>query len=71
VVIVLTKISIVLLYLRIFPRSVSNRFTYTCWAVVAGLTSYGLVFIIYFAFECRPSKSKHVLHTHELILTIK
>jgi hypothetical protein len=44
---------------RIFPKSVSNRFTYTCWAVVAGLTGYGLAFIVYFAFECRPSKSRH------------
>jgi len=54
VVIVLTKISIVLLYLRIFPKEVSNRFTYTCWAVIAGLTGYGIAFIVYFAFECRP-----------------
>lgn len=53
-VIVLTKISIVLLYLRIFPKKVSNRFAYTCWAVIAGLASYGVSFIIYFAFECRP-----------------
>jgi hypothetical protein len=53
-VIILTKISIVLLYLRIFPKSISNRFTYICWAVVAGLTSYGLAFIVYFACECRP-----------------
>jgi hypothetical protein len=54
VVIILTKISIVLLYLRIFPKSISDRFTYTCWAVIAGLTSYGLAFIVYFACECRP-----------------
>jgi hypothetical protein len=55
VVIVLTKTSIVLLYLRIFPKNISNRsFTHACWAVIAGLTSYGLAFIVYFAFECRP-----------------
>ena len=53
-VIILTKISIVLLYLRIFPKEVSKRFQYISWAVIAGLVVYGLGFIIYFGVECKP-----------------
>lgn len=54
VVIVATKISIVLLYLRIFPKEVSKRFQQTSWAVIAGLLAYGIGFCIYFAVQCRP-----------------
>jgi len=50
----MTKISIVLLYLRIFPKEISRRFTYISWAVIAALIVYGLAFIIYFALECQP-----------------
>jgi hypothetical protein len=53
-VIVATKISIVLLYLRIFPKEVSRRFQYTSWAVIAGLLAYLAGFFIYFSVECRP-----------------
>jgi hypothetical protein len=54
VVIVATKISIVLLYLRIFPKEVSKRFQYISWGVIAGLVAYGISFCIYFAVQCRP-----------------
>jgi hypothetical protein len=53
-VIVATKISIVLLYLRIFPKEVSKRFQYISWTVIAGLLAYGAGFCIYFAVQCRP-----------------
>jgi len=53
-VIVATKISIVLLYLRIFPKEVSQRFQYISWSVIAGLLAYLVGFYIYFAVECRP-----------------
>jgi hypothetical protein len=52
--IITTKISIVLLYLRIFPKQVSQRFSYISWAVIAGLLAYLVGFYIYFALECRP-----------------
>lgn len=50
----LTKISIVLLYLRIFPKEVSKTFTYVSWAVIAGLIMYLTAFVIDFIVECRP-----------------
>ena len=53
-IIVATKISIVFLYLRIFPATVSQRFRYVCWAVIAALVAYFFGFVIYFAVECRP-----------------
>lgn len=46
-IIVLTKISIVLLYLRIFPKAVSPRFSYVSWAIIAGLLAYCASFLIY------------------------
>ena len=54
VIIVLTKISIVLLYLRIFPRSVSERFSYISWAVIAALVAYCVGFLVYSGFQCEP-----------------
>jgi len=54
VLVVTTKISIVLLYLRIFPRGVSNTFTYTCWAVIGVLIAYGVAMCIFFTMQCRP-----------------
>lgn len=53
-VIVMTKISIVLLYLRIFPKEASRRFQYVSWAVFGGLVVYLVAFLIYFACECEP-----------------
>lgn len=53
-VIIATKISIVFLYLRIFPSNSSRRFAYVSWAVIAGLLAYLVGFWIYYAVECRP-----------------
>ena len=53
-VIVLTKVSIVLLYLRIFPKEVSQRFTRICYGVIVALVIYGACFIISFGVACRP-----------------
>jgi hypothetical protein len=50
----LTKISIVLLYLRIFPKEISTRFSYVSWAVIAGLLAYLITFITIFLTECQP-----------------
>jgi hypothetical protein len=52
--IVLTKVSIVLLYLRVFPKEVSTRFAHTCHAINAALLVYGASFIVAFCFQCRP-----------------
>lgn len=54
IIVVLTKVSIVLLYLRIFPRGVSNTFTYSCWAAIGVLIAYGIAMCIFFAMQCRP-----------------
>jgi hypothetical protein len=50
----LTKISIVLLYLRIFPKEISTRFSYVSYAVIAGLLAYLTAFIVVFLTECQP-----------------
>jgi hypothetical protein len=42
------------LYLRIFPKEISRRFTYVSWTVIGALIVYGLAFIIYFTLECQP-----------------
>lgn len=54
VVVSLTKISIVLLYMRIFPKEVFPRFNIICWAIIGGLIAYLLAFCIVFAAECQP-----------------
>ena len=54
IVIVATKVSIVLLYLRIFPKTVSPRFHKICWVVIAAMLAYGAAFMISFIFQCRP-----------------
>lgn len=53
-IIVLTKISIVLLYLRIFPKTVSARFSHVSYTVIAGLLAYGIAFLVYCGFQCAP-----------------
>lgn len=53
-IIALTKISIVLLYLRIFPKTVSKRFSYISWTLIGALLAYGIGFIIYCGFQCTP-----------------
>jgi hypothetical protein len=54
VIIVLTKISIIFLYLRIFPKTVSVRFSYLSWTVIAALLAYCAGFLIYSGFQCAP-----------------
>jgi hypothetical protein len=53
-VIIATKISIVFLYLRIFPSNTSRKFAYISWAIIAGLLAYLVGFWVYYAVECRP-----------------
>ena len=50
----MTKISIVLLYLRIFPKEVSKRFHYVGWTIITGLILYCLAFVVVFIMECQP-----------------
>ena len=52
--IVATKVSIVLLYLRIFPKEVSTRFHHICWAFIAAMLAYGIGFLFSFIFQCTP-----------------
>ncbi|GAB7331132.1 hypothetical protein MBLNU13_g02611t2 [Cladosporium sp. NU13] len=53
-IVVMTKISIVLLYLRIFPLEVSRNFTYVCSAVIGLLAAYLVAMCIFFAMQCKP-----------------
>ena len=50
----MTKISVVLLYLRIFPKEVSKQFHHVGWTVIAGLVLYCLAFCVVFIMECQP-----------------
>jgi hypothetical protein len=52
--IVLTKVSIVLFWFRIFPPEVSTRFARLCHAIIAALLVYCAAFFIAFCFQCRP-----------------
>ena len=53
-VIVATKISIVLFYLRIFPSNTSRRFGYISWAIITRLLTHMVGFWIYYSADCRP-----------------
>lgn len=53
-IVVITKISIVFLYLRIFPREVSRNFTYICYAVVGTLVAYLVAMLVFFGMQCQP-----------------
>jgi hypothetical protein len=50
----MTKISIILLYLRIFPKEIAPRFHKICWAINVILVAYALAFMIEFAVGCKP-----------------
>ena len=50
-----TKISVLLLYLRIFPSTVSTRFRHACYLIIALLVAYCLAMCISTAAECTPS----------------
>ena len=49
-----TKISVLLLYLRIFPSTVSTWFRRTCYLIIGRLTGYCLSMCISTAVECMP-----------------
>ncbi|KAK5109890.1 hypothetical protein LTR62_006497 [Meristemomyces frigidus] len=49
-----TKISIVLLYLRIIPGTVSPKFRALCLTVIGLMVAYTMAFIIALALQCRP-----------------
>ncbi|KAK4561382.1 hypothetical protein LTR86_004699 [Recurvomyces mirabilis] len=49
-----TKISIILLYLRIIPGIVSPRFRILCLTVIGVMLTYTIAFIIALALQCRP-----------------
>jgi hypothetical protein len=50
----MTKISIVLLYLRIFPKEIAKKFNYVGWGVIVALIAYFLSFLVVFIMECQP-----------------
>lgn len=50
----MTKISIILLYLRIFPKENAPRFHRICWIMNGILLAYALVFMIQFILGCKP-----------------
>lgn len=50
----LAKVSIVLLYVRVFPRSTGHTFNNLCWITLGAMTCWCLGFILYFPFQCQP-----------------
>ena len=50
----LTKVSIVLFYLRIFPETVSTRFRVLCYVVIGVCLSTAVAFSISTAVQCNP-----------------
>jgi hypothetical protein len=50
----MTKISIVLLYLRIIPPSLSAHFKWLCYAIMAAMSLYAISYIILLGFQCHP-----------------
>ncbi|KAI7210535.1 hypothetical protein KC333_g8179 [Hortaea werneckii] len=53
-ILVITKISILLLYLRIFPSTVSTWFRVTTWIVIGLCSAYCLAMWFSILFECDP-----------------
>ncbi|KAI6871297.1 hypothetical protein KC343_g11832 [Hortaea werneckii] len=49
------KFSIVLLYLRIFPSTVSKKFRLLCWIIVAAGVVFIIIGLLVFAFACQPA----------------
>ncbi|KAF2768697.1 hypothetical protein EJ03DRAFT_383130 [Teratosphaeria nubilosa] len=48
------KISILLLYLRIFPKTVSHDFRYLCWIMTSLCAAYLVSNSLVFIFQCHP-----------------
>jgi hypothetical protein len=55
------KESLVLLYLRLFPATVSHRFRHLCYALLLGGVVFAFLAIIILAFACRPVSSSWTL----------
>lgn len=53
-IVMLTKISIVLLYLRIIPGTVSERFRIICWVLIAGMVGNTIGCIFGISFQSNP-----------------
>lgn len=49
-----TKVVILSLYLRIFPKSTSNAFRVTCWTLIVLCIAAPVGIIFSFIFSCRP-----------------
>jgi hypothetical protein len=50
----MTKISIILLYLRIFPKEIAPTFHRICWTINVILVAYALAFMTEFIAGCKP-----------------
>lgn len=50
----MTKASIILLYLRIFPKEIATKFHRICWTINVMLVAYTLAFMIQFIAGCKP-----------------
>ena len=50
----MTKVSIILMYLRIFPKEIAPRFHRICWTINVILVAYALAFMIEFIAGCKP-----------------
>jgi hypothetical protein len=48
------KASIILLYLRLFPRTVSRKFRIFCYLLLAAGAGFVLICIFVLVFACRP-----------------
>lgn len=50
-----TKISVLLLYLRIFPKTVSSRwFRYSVWSLIGACAAANIAFVLSIIFQCDP-----------------
>jgi hypothetical protein len=50
----MTKIAIILLYLRIFPKEIAPQFHRLCWTIIVILVVYALAFNLEFIVGCKP-----------------
>ncbi|GAB1729751.1 hypothetical protein NU195Hw_g5706t1 [Hortaea werneckii] len=49
------KFSIIFLYLRIFPSTVSKQFRLLCWIIIAAGVAFIIIGLLVFAFACQPA----------------
>lgn len=50
----LTKIAIVLMYLRIFPSSITSHFRTACWIIIGICATSTIAVLLTIIFECNP-----------------